>query len=197
LVGWLAARARKNGLSLEPKALNILSERVEGNLLAADQEIQRLGLLYSDNATITAKMMQDFVGDNARYDSFELLEASFSGDAKRLTRILRGLKLEGEAAARINALLTFELRNLTKMAWDCQGGEMPAQVMQKYYVWGNKTEGYGKSLARYPVNVWQRLLARCLDLDKMIKGQQTGEPWVALESLLLQISGNGLWKAPK
>ena len=197
LVGWLAARARKNGLNLELKALNTLAERVEGNLLAADQEIQRLSLLYADSEAITAKMMQEYVGDSARYDSFELLEASFSGDAKRLTRILRGLKLEGEAAARINALLTFELRNLTKMAWDCHQGEMPAQVMQKYYVWGNKKDGYGKSLARYPVSVWQRFLTRCLDLDKMIKGQQVGEPWVALESLLLQISGNGLWKALK
>jgi len=194
---WLSSRARKNGLSIEAKALEILAERVEGNLLAADQEIQRLSLLYankeSNSEAITAKM----VGDNARYDSFELLEACFNGDAKRLTRILKGLKLEGEAVARINALLTFELRNLTKMAWDCHKGEAPAQVMQKYYVWGNKKQGYAKSLLRYPVSGWQRLLARCLDLDKMIKGQQSGDAWLAMESLLLQISGNALWKASK
>ena len=195
LPGWIAARARKHGLALETDALSVLAQRVEGNLLAAEQEIQRLSLLYSKSDSITAAMMKDYVGDNARYDSFELLEASLSGDAKRLTRILHGLKLEGEAVARINALLTFELRTITKMSWDCQQGEMPASVMQKNYVWANKKDGYGKSLARYNVRVWQRLLARCLELDKIIKGQQSGDAWTALESLLLQVSGNSLWKA--
>jgi len=194
LPGWLAQRARKKGLNLESDALNVLSERVEGNLLAAQQEVERLSLLYADTDTITNTMMRDYVGDNARYDSFELLEASFNGDAKRLTRILTGLKLEGEAVAKINGLLTYELRNLTKMSWDHSQGEAPAQLMQKYYIWGNKKEGYIKSLKRYPVHIWQRLLARCLVLDKMIKGQHSGEPWIAMESLLLQISGNGLWK---
>jgi len=198
LPGWLAQRAAKKGLNLEPEALKVLAERVEGNLLAAQQEVERLSLLYPNNdtlnASLTASQMREYVGDNSRFDSFELLEASFAGDAKRLTRILTGLKLEGEAVAKINGLLTYELRNLTKMAWDCQQGELPAKVMQKYHVWGNKKDGYGKSLSRYPVSVWQRILARCLELDKMIKGQQKGEPWVALESLLLQISGHSLWK---
>ncbi|MCP3675286.1 MAG: DNA polymerase III subunit delta, partial [Gammaproteobacteria bacterium] len=195
LPGWLAQRARKKGLNLDADALNVLAERVEGNLLAAQQEVERLSLLYANQDTISAAMMREYVGDNSRFDTFELLEASFAGDAKRLTRILTGLRHEGEAVAKINGLLTYELRNLTKMAWDCEQGEMPAQVMQKYYVWGNKKDGYGKSLRRYPLNVWQRILARCLELDKMIKGQQKGDAWTAMESLLLQISGNGLWKA--
>ncbi len=195
LPGWLAQRARKKGLNLDADALNVLAERVEGNLLAAQQEVERLSLLYANQDAISAAMMREYVGDNSRFDTFELLEASFAGDAKRLTRILTGLRHEGEAVAKINGLLTYELRNLTKMAWDCEQGEMPAQVMQKYYVWGNKKDGYGKSLRRYPLNVWQRILARCLELDKMIKGQQKGDAWTAMESLLLQISGNGLWKA--
>lgn len=194
LPGWLAQRARKKGLTLQPEALNVLAERVEGNLLAAQQEVERLALLYSNQQAITPEMMKEYVADNARFDSFELLEVSFAGDAKKLSRILSGLKLEGEAVARINALLTFELRKLTKMAWDCQQGELPAQVLQKYYVWGNKKDAYARSLQRYPVTVWQRLLSRCLELDKIIKGQQSGEAWVAIESLLLQIAGKGLWK---
>ena len=190
---WLTKRAREKGLKFDSHALNVLSERVEGNLLAAQQEVERLSLLYAGKENITAEMMKDYVGDNARFDSFELLEASFGGDAKRLTRILAGLKLEGEAIAKINALLTYELRTLTKMAWDCHQGSSPSQAIPRY-IWGNKKEGYTKSLIRYPVNVWQRFLTLCLELDKMIKGQQVGEPWVAMESLLLQISGNALWK---
>jgi len=191
---WLANRARKSGLNLESDALRVLAERVEGNLFAAKQEIDRLALLYTDSGTISASMMREYVGDNSRFDSFELLEASFAGNTRRLTRILTGLKLEGEAIAKINGLLTYELRNLSKMAWDCSQGETPAQVVQKYRVWGNKKAGYIKSLQRFPATIWQRILSRCLELDKMIKGQAVGDPWTALESLLLQISGQGLWK---
>ena len=197
LPAWLAQRAKLKGLNLEPDALNVLADRVEGNLLAAQQEVERLSLLYANSDAISAAMMQEYVGDNSRFDSFELLEASFEGDAKRLTRILSGLKLEGEAVAKINGILTYELRNLTKMAWDCKQGELPSQVLQKYYVWGNKKQAYGKSLQRYPLGVWQRILARCLELDKIIKGQEKGEPWIVLESLLLQISGHGLWKTKR
>ena len=98
---------------------------MEGNLLAADQELKRLSLLYADKGPITDTMMLDYVGDNARFDSFELLEASFNGDARRVTRILTGLKLEGEAAAKISYMLVSELRTLTKMSWDwSQAGKM-------------------------------------------------------------------------
>jgi len=197
LPGWIANRARKSGVNLETDALKVLVERVEGNLLAAQQEIERLSLLYANGDNISATMMNEYVGDNSRFDSFELLEAGFSGNSKRLTRLLTGLKLEGEPIARINGLLTYELRTLTKMAWDCEQGEPTAQVLQKYRIWGNKKTGYTKSLQRYPVTVWQRLLSRCLDIDKTIKGQAKGDPWIALETLLLQISGHGLWKAGK
>ena len=193
---WLTKRARKKGLNFEANALNVLVERVEGNLLAAQQEIERLSLLYAGKDNITAELMKDYVGDNARFDSFELLEACFAGDAKRLTRILAGLKLEGEAIAKINGLLTYELRIVTKLAWDCHQGSSPARAIPNY-IWGNKKTGYTKSLTRYPVSVWQRFLTGCLELDKMIKGQQVGDPWVAMESLLLQMSGNALWKARK
>ena len=194
LPSWLAMRAKMKGLKLDSEAIQVFADRIEGNLLAAQQEVERLSLLYADSGSITADMMREYVGDNSRFNSFELLEASFTGDAKRLTRILTGLKLEGEAVARINGLLTYELRNLTKMAWDCSQGEQTSRVLQKYHVWGPKKVGYGKSLKRYPVRVWHRLLARCLELDKIIKGQQIGEPWEAMETLLLQIAGHSLWK---
>ncbi len=195
LPNWLSGRARENGLTIERDALNVLADRIEGNLLAADQEIKRLSLLYSSSDSISAKMMQEFVADNARFDSFELLEVCFAGNAKKVTRILSGLKLEGESPAKINGLLTYELRTLTKMAWDYQSGESIDRIIKKYYVWGAKKTGYSRSLSRLPVSVWQRFLSRCLELDKMIKGQQEGDPWVAIESLLLQISGHGLWSS--
>ncbi len=195
LPGWLANRARKSGLNLENNAIRVLADRIEGNLLAAQQEIERLSLLYGDADDITAEMMKQYVGDNSRFSTFELLEASFAGNASRLTRILSGLKLEGEAAAKVNGLLVYELRNLTKMAWEHDKGKSIAQVLKDFYVWGNKKTGYTKSLQRFPVSIWHKILSRCLEIDKMIKGQAKGDPWVALESLLLQISGHGLWKA--
>jgi len=191
---WLSIRARAMGVNIDSDALNVLSDRVAGNLYAADQELRRLSLLYRDSPAINAQQMQSYVADNARFDSFELLEASFAGQAKKLTRILSGLMLEGEAPAKINGLLTYELRTVTKMAWDHQSGESIDRIIKKYFVWGAKKTGYSLSLARYSVSHWQRFLSRCLDLDKMIKGQQQGDPWVALETLLLQISGHALWK---
>jgi len=79
LPGWIVNRARKAGLNLETDALKVLVERVEGNLLAAQQEIERLSLLYAKSDAISAEMMKEYVGDNSRFDSFALLEAGFSG----------------------------------------------------------------------------------------------------------------------
>ena len=75
------------------------------------------------------------------------------------------------------------------MAWQKDRGESLNQIYKSYRVWYAKQAVYNKALNRYPVKVWHQILNRCLALDKIIKGQQAGDPWLTLEGLLLVISG--------
>ena len=110
LPGWLRARAAALKLEIEPAAAQLIADRVEGNLLAAKQELEKLGLLAS--GAITAELVLRSVGDSARYDVFQLAEAAGAGDAARALHILLGLKSEGVEPTLILWALVRELRGL-------------------------------------------------------------------------------------
>ena len=93
LPGWIAARMKTAGLTADNDAVTLLAERLEGNLLAASQEIEKLRLLHGDQ-TITAELVADTVSDNARYDAFRLVDVALSGDGRGAVRTLRGLRAE-------------------------------------------------------------------------------------------------------
>lgn len=181
LPAWVAQRGAKLGLKFERGAAELLAERVEGNLLAAQQEIEKLALL-EPGGRVTADAVQAAVANSARYDVFQLGEAALAGDAPRSLRILEGLRAEGAEAPLVLWVLCRELRALA----DARGG-----VARKS--WGAAAERHAAlvaraatRVARQPLGPWFAAAAR---IDRQVKGQAGGEPWTGLTALVAELAG--------
>ena len=164
---WLAARLRDAGLELNREAFAYLAERVEGNLLAAAQEIEKLKLLDL-RQPIDARSIAAAVEDTAHYDAYELIDAAFAGDAKRVRRVQRTLREEGVAIMALLGAFTSQLRRLES------GGWMPAH-----------RRGPAADFKRRAGGV-EPLLAELAIIDQQVKGTVFGDPWLSLERLLLR-----------
>lgn len=186
---WLFEQATAKGLEIEPAAINALAERTEGNLQAADQALERLTLIYDKSAPINLEKMLQYTSDNARFGAFEMLDTCLMGDARKTVRMLLSLKEQANPVQLLGSVVISELRKLCGMAWQLEQGEQTTVVFRKFGVWQAKQRVYNAALKRYPCHVWQSLLERSLSLDKIIKGQQTGDAWLVLESTLLVMAG--------
>ncbi|MEQ8858716.1 MAG: DNA polymerase III subunit delta [Pseudomonadales bacterium] len=170
---WLEARLERAGLRLEGEALALLAERVEGNLLAAVQEIEKLRLAGLDSP-ITAAGLAAVLDDSARYDAFELIDATLGGDAVRVSRMLATLRQEGVALFAILGALTSQLRRIA------DGGYLPPPRKRLIGGFLNRI-GSAESLPR--------VLAECALVDAQGKGQIPGDAWLSLEEVLLRLAG--------
>lgn len=169
---WLGARLKRAGQSLEPAALTYLAERVEGNLLAAVQQVEKLRLADLEQP-ISADVMASLLEDASHYDTFELLDAAFSGDRARIPRMVRGLRAEGVAMFAVLGALTSQLRQVAE-------GRVP-QFRRRMT---------DRLVARLgSVQAIDRVLAQCALVDQQGKGQLLGDAWVSLEDLLLRLAG--------
>ena len=187
--GWIKERALGFGMNLPADVVSILSQRTEGNLLAAHQELHRLSLLASSDDQIDVSTLEEFTADNAQFGQFELIDTCLRGDSARLVRMLHVLREEGTNIIEITAPLNAEIRKLCRIAWERDEGNSLSKVYTQYRVWRAKQMVYNKALARYPLKIWQQILSRLLMVDKAIKGQSNRDPWLTLESLLLVMSG--------
>jgi DNA polymerase-3 subunit delta len=184
---WIAARGARLGLSFEPGAAELLAERVEGNLLAAQQELEKLALLHADGR-VDLEAVQDAVANSARYDVFQLGEAALAGDAARSLRILDGLRAEGAEPPLVLWAICRELRALA----DARNG-----VAKKAY--GAMAERHEALVARaarrtagQAIEPWFVAAAR---VDREFKGQagkSGGNAWTTLTGLVAAIAGCGL-----
>ena len=189
LPAWLHEQASAKNLKIEPAAVNALAERTEGNLVAANQTLERLTLIYDQDTVISLEQMLEYTADNARFGVFELLDTCLVGDPRKTVRMLLSLKEQGNPIQLLARLITDEIRKLCGMAWQIEQGQQTNAVFRKFGVWQAKQRVYNAALRRYPTHVWQSLLERSLSLEKIIKGQQTGDAWLVMESLLLVMSG--------
>jgi DNA polymerase-3 subunit delta len=184
---WLAQRCRRVGLEPTPEALSLLADRVEGNLLAAQQEIEKLALLVPPGRLDVVAVL-DAVADSARYDVFALGEAVLAGDAERALRLVEGLRGEGVEPTLVLWSLVRELRNLWEVRHGAGGGGRGGPRMSPSHA--AALDSAGRRAARFP---FARLSARALRADRMIKGRLEGSPWD--EILLLSAEFCGL-RAP-
>jgi DNA polymerase-3 subunit delta len=188
---WIRARMQGRGLQPTPEAVELLAERVEGNLLACAQEIDKLALLVGagpvDAAAVTAA-----VADSARFDVFGLVDSALAGEAGRSLRMLAGLRGEGVEPVLVVWALARELHTLAALAWETARGEPPGQVMARHRVWQTRQGPIGRALARHKLDTWLDLLARCARLDQTVKGQAPGNPWDELVQLCLLLAGRPL-----
>jgi DNA polymerase-3 subunit delta len=178
---WIAGRAARLGLAFEPGAAELLAERVEGNLLAAQQEIEKLALLQP-GARLGVDAVGSAVANSARYDVFQLGEAALDGDSPRAIRILEGLRAEGAEPPLVLWALCRELRALAderngvrKNAYGAMAERRAALVSRA-----------ARRTAGLPLARWFRAAAL---IDRQVKGQSPGEPWTSLTGLVAAISG--------
>lgn len=187
---WLRQRLAQAGLSATPEAIDLLVARIEGNLLAAVQEIEKLKLLVEGNQ-VDAAAVQVSVADSARFDLFGLLDAALGGEAAHALRMLEGLRGEGVEAPVILWGLARELRLLAGLAQrQAQGLPLERLIAQaKPPIFGKRQGLVGRAVQRHPANRWQQLLIDAQRIDEQIKGQAPGDAWNGLAQLTLGIAG--------
>ncbi len=187
---WIEQRLRKAGLVPEAGVVEMLVERVEGNLLAATQEIEKLLLLYGPGV-VSAERLAEAVADSARFDVFSLVDAVLAGDVARGLRILEGLKSEGIATPVVLWSLSREIRALAEMAFEIERGGSAERVMSAYRVWEKRKPLVRQGL-KQPAGHWRDLLAECARTDRLIKGLGRGDPWLQLQDIAVGIAGVSL-----
>lgn len=184
---WIERRLRARGLRADRDAVQSLAERVEGNLLAAAQEVDKLALL-SDGETIDLERMQTLVADAARFDVFRVLDAAMNGQGGQVSRMLAGLRAEGEAVPALLGMVVMELQRTAALARvNARGGNINAEFKAQR-IWDSKQPMYRRALQRHDARRWEALLAQAGRVDRMAKGRESGDAWVALERLLLAVA---------
>ena len=180
---WIGARLASRGLSATPDAVALLAERVEGNLLAAAQEVDKLAVLHGEGR-IGATEMEDLVADSARYDVFKLTDAAFTGDGARALRILAGLRSEGDELLALMGWLVNQLQLALRLA---NASDLAAQFRAEH-LWQARETLFRQALRRAPREHWLQCLARASRIDRMVKGREQGNPWQEAERLIAAIA---------
>jgi DNA polymerase-3 subunit delta len=188
LPGWIRDRLGRKGVTIEPAAADLLADRVEGNLLAAQQEIERIALLMP-GATLAVGQVAELVADSARYDVFELAAAAFSGQPERALRILAGLRAEGREPPLVLWALLNDLRGLSRVAKRAERERSLDGVFRAEQIWSNRQGPLRAALQRLSRPDIESLLLAAAAADRMAKGSLRGDAWVALESLVARIAG--------
>jgi DNA polymerase-3 subunit delta len=188
LPGWVMGRMRARGMQPVPEAAQALAERVEGNLLAAAQEVEKLFLLYGESP-IDIEQIEEGVADSARYDIFELVDTALLGDAVRTARVIEGLRAEGVEPILVLWALMREIRSLAQMAEALAQGENLERILGNFRVWEKRKAAVRAGLKRHNLKRWQILLRRAGRIDRMIKGIEPGNPWDELLQLALLMAG--------
>ncbi len=185
---WIEQRMRQKGLTPDKGVIQLLAERIEGNLLAATQEIEKLLLLYGPGI-ITTEQLTASVSDSARFDVFTLIDATLLGKSERCVRVLSGLKNEGTPAPVVLWAISREVRQMTQMAYALKAGKPINALFQQFKVWDKRKPIVGQGLKRLPLSDWQQLLIDCEAADRAIKGQLKQDPWLLMEQIALTMSG--------
>lgn len=188
LPAWLTRRAAHHGKRLARAAAALIAERVEGNLLAAAQEVEKLCLLV-DAETIAEADVIHAVTDSARFDVYQLVEALVRRQLARALRIVRGLREEGTEVPLITWALGRELRQLAAMRGAMARGTPLPRVLDDYRIWHQRKAAVGQLLECHSEDELLALLAYASFVDAVAKGGHDGAPWDELEILILGICG--------
>ncbi len=182
LIQWLQRRVQKRGLQIEHDGIKALAARVEGNLLAASQEIEKLYVLHGDSP-ISKQMIENAVADNARFDVFKLTDCVLSGRVTRAVKILNGLKSEDVAAPVVVWALAREARLLIQIQTDLKQGQNKQLVFKKHRLWDKRQQLISSALSRMKINKLQQVLVLSAKADRQIKGREAGDCWETLLSV--------------
>lgn len=193
LTPWLVQRLLREGIHADTEAVHLLVDKVEGNLLAAMQEIEKLKLLTSgasqNTIRLDAKTVMQVVADSSRYNAYQLVDTALLGDVSRTQKMLAGLKNEGLFPLIILAAICRELRTLLPMLEKKREGQGVNAIIQSARVWYNRKQAVAAALARLDTDSVWKLLDHSRLIDQSIKGLSKADPWIELSLLLLHLSG--------
>ena len=193
---WIAQRLKQQGQSVAAgqegqSCLQFFADRVEGNLLAAHQEIQKLGLLYPQGELSQAQV-ESAVLNVARYDVFKLSEAVLAGQVARVQRMLDGLQAEGEAAVLVHYTLAEDIRALKRVKDAMAEGKPLPMALREQRIWGAREKLFERVLPRLSSTRLAQLLQNAHQVDGIVKGLKVADwptdPWQALQRLALRVS---------
>jgi DNA polymerase-3 subunit delta len=191
LPNWIGVRLAAQGQSADRSSLDFIADRVEGNLLAAHQEIQKLALLH-EPGKLSFEQVHDAVLNVARYDVFKLSEAMLAGDVARLVRMLEGLKGEGEALPLVLWAVSEEIRTLLKLKSGMAQGRPLGALMKENRIWGPRERMMDPALRRIRLATLEAALQDAAQVDKMVKGLRArafaGDAWDAMLQLALKVA---------
>jgi DNA polymerase-3 subunit delta len=183
LPAWLRGRAKLLHIEIGPEASQLIVDRVEGNLLAAQQELEKLKLL-ANGGLIDVDLVLRSVGDSARYDVFQVAEAAAAGDAARALRVLLGLKSEGVEPTLILWALLRELRGM----WQARERDRLRSAVRGSG-WNLAATPSARALSRLKKLPLAPLLMQASHTDRVIKGLSPGDAWSALTGLTGAFAG--------
>lgn len=182
LPGWIGQRLARQQQKADTATLQFLAGQVEGNLLAAHQEIQKLALLYPAG-NLTFGQVKDVVLNVARYDVYQLSDAMIAGDTARFQRILTGLQGEGTAPLLILATLAEQIRQLIIIRKGLDNNQPSAQLLQTARIWGERQKSVIAAAKRINLQALMQGLVNAAEIDRMIKGVAQGDVWEGLLQL--------------
>jgi DNA polymerase-3 subunit delta len=185
---WIASRLARQKQRAAPETLQFLADCVEGNLLAAHQEIQKLALL-APPGELAFDAVREAVLNVARYDAQKLGEAMLAGDRARLARMMDGLRGEGEAPPRLLWILAEDIRAIVRVQAGLAAGRPLAEVCREIRVWGDaKQTLVGHAARKFPRTALLAALGHAAEADRVIKGVAKGDAWDELLQLGLRFA---------
>ncbi len=179
---WIAKRLALQKQSADSTSLEFMAHQVEGNLLAAHQEIQKLGLLFPEGE-LSAENISDAVLNVSRYNAFQLGEAVLAGNTERTSRILQGLQDEGEQPVAVMNPLIWILRPLVRVKHAQTNGENINSAMMAARIYGDRQQLTKKALSRLSLRQLEAALQKLCDIDRIGKGVMLGDAWLELSRI--------------
>ena len=186
LPAWVRQRFQSRGMRPSPDAVDYVCQRIEGNLLAAAQEIDKLDLLLGPG-NVDISTVRDAVADSSRFDVFELADSALAGDQRRVIRIMQGLHAEGLQPVLVTWALAKDIRVLAAVSANPGSAE---HGLKQAGVWQNRLPLYKSCLSRHSTAGFKRMLQHCATIDGITKGQQAGNVWDELQRLVCQLAAS-------
>lgn len=193
LPDWIGQRLAQQQQKTSKHLLQFIADQVEGNLLAAYQEIQKLALIFPPGE-LTFEQIQHAVSDVSRYDVYSLGDAILEGDTPRISRMIDGLKGEGEAPPLVLWAISSEIRGLLAVARTLQARKpITPQMQREYRLWGPRQGKVERAAKKHDIELLENALMQCQEIDRMVKGLKPGDIWDALLQLALMASGKNIF----
>ena len=182
---WLAERMSRQGQRASVETLEWLADRVEGNLLAARQEVEKLALLLPQGE-VTVEAIREAVTDVSRFERDALLDAIYAGDAARIPRVVASLEAGGEPLPLLLWMLAEEVRLMMALA---------ANQRPRRFLPPERSAAVQQAARRLGPKAFDGLLLQLHRIDRMIKGIEAGDPWDAVVDFAMALAGRPILAA--